>query len=70
MTSGATKNFALKKVTSKIVVKKAPAKLTPTKLTAKKGVKKYFKVTVKNTKTKKSYMIKRSQQWICIQDLK
>ena len=53
VTSGATKNFALKKVTSKIVVKKAPAKLTPTKLTAKKGVKKYFKVTVKNTKTKK-----------------
>ena len=36
-----------------IMVKKAPAKLTPTKLTAKKGVKKYFKVTVKNTKTKK-----------------
>ena len=53
VTSGATKNFALKKVTSKIVIKKAPAKLTPTKLTAKKGVKKYFKVTVKNTKTKK-----------------
>ena len=52
--SGAdNKNFAAKKVTSKIVIKKAPAKLTPKKLTAKKGAKKYFKVTVKNTKTKK-----------------
>ncbi len=53
VTSGATKNFSLKKVTSKIVIKKAPTKLYPKKLTAKKGVKKYFKVTVKNTKTKK-----------------
>ena len=53
ITSGDTKSFALKKVTSKIVIKKAPAKLTPKKLTAKKGAKKYFKVTVKNTKTKK-----------------
>ena len=52
--SGAdNKNFAAKKVTSKIVLKKAPAKLTPKKLTAKKGAKKYFKVTVKNKKTKK-----------------
>ena len=51
--SGAdNKNFAAKKVTSKIVIKKAPAKLTPKKLTAKKGAKKYFKVTVKNKKTK------------------
>jgi hypothetical protein len=48
-----TKNFAAKKVTSKLVIKKAPAKLTPKKLTAKKGAKKYFKVTVKNKKTKK-----------------
>ncbi|WP_405270743.1 hypothetical protein [Methanobrevibacter sp.] len=53
ITSGDTKNFALKKVTTKIVIKKAPAKLTPKKLTTKKGAKKYFKVTVKNTKTKK-----------------
>ena len=48
-----SKNFAAKKVTSKIVIKKAPTKLTPKKLTAKKGASKYFKVTVKNTKTKK-----------------
>ena len=53
ITSGDTKSFSLKKVTSKIVIKKAPTKLTPTKLTAKKGASKYFKVTVKNTKTKK-----------------
>jgi len=52
--SGAdSNNFEAKKVTSKIVIKKAPAKLTPKKLTAKKGAKKYFKVTVKNKKTKK-----------------
>ncbi|WP_405306047.1 hypothetical protein [Methanobrevibacter sp.] len=52
--SGADKkNFAAKEVTAKIVIKKAPAKLTPKKLTAKKGAKKYFKVTVKNKKTKK-----------------
>ena len=47
------KDFTAKEVTSKIVVKKSPTKLYPTKLTAKKGAKKYFKVTVKNTKTKK-----------------
>ena len=52
--SGAdSNNFEAKKVTSKIVIKKAPAKLTPKKLTAKKGKNKYFKVTVKNKKTKK-----------------
>ena len=51
--SGDTKSFTIKQISTKIVIKKAPAKLTPTKLTAKKGVKKYFKVTVKNTKTKK-----------------
>jgi len=52
--SGAdSKNFKAKQVTTKIVIKKAPAKLTPKKLTAKKGAKKYFKVTVKNKKTKK-----------------
>ena len=48
-----SKDFTAKEVTSKIVIKKAPAKLTPKKLTAKKGAKKYFKVTVKNKKTKK-----------------
>ena len=48
-----SKNFAAKKVTSKITIKKAPTKLIPKKLTAKKGEKKYFKVTVKNKKTKK-----------------
>jgi hypothetical protein len=48
-----SKNYAAKEVTSKIIIKKAPAKLTPKKLTAKKGAKKYFKVTVKNKKTKK-----------------
>ena len=53
VTSGDTKSFSIKKITTKIVIKKAPAKLTPTKLTAKKGASKYFKVTVKNTKTKK-----------------
>lgn len=52
--SGAdSKNFKAKEVTTKIVIKKAPAKLVPKKLTAKKGAKKYFKVTVKNKKTKK-----------------
>ena len=52
--SGAdSKNFKASQVTTKIVIKKAPAKLTPKKLTAKKGAKKYFKVTVKNKKTKK-----------------
>ena len=48
-----SKAFTAKKVTSKIVIKKAPTKLIPKKLTAKKGAKKYFKVTVKNKKTKK-----------------
>ena len=48
-----SKDFTAEEVTSKIVIKKAPAKLTPKKLTAKKGAKKYFKVTVKNKKTKK-----------------
>ena len=48
-----SKNYAAKEITSKIVIKKAPAKLAPKKLTAKKGAKKYFKVTVKNKKTKK-----------------
>ncbi|WP_407374506.1 hypothetical protein [Methanobrevibacter sp.] len=48
-----SKNFNAAQKTSKFVIKKAPAKLTPTKLTAKKGKSTYFKVTVKNTKTKK-----------------
>ena len=52
--SGAdNKNFNAKMVKTKIVVKKTTAKLTPKKLTAKKGAKKYFKITVKNKKTKK-----------------
>ena len=53
VSSASNKNYDAKKVTSKIVIKKATAKLTPKKLTAKKGAKKYFKVTVKNKKTKK-----------------
>ena len=52
--SGAdNKNFAAKKVTSKIVIKKAPTKLAPKKVTAKKGKNKYFQVKVTNKKTKK-----------------
>ena len=52
--SGAdSKNYTAKSVTTKIVINKAPAKITAKKLTAKKGAKKYFKVTVKNKKTKK-----------------
>ena len=47
------KDYSAKQITSKIVIKKAPAKLTPKKVTAKKGAKKYFKVKVKNKKTKK-----------------
>lgn len=53
VTGADTKDFTAKQVTSQIVVKKAPTKLYPTKLTVKKGTSKYFKVTVKNTKTKK-----------------
>ena len=53
VTSADNKNFTAKQITTKIVLKKAPAKITPTKLTAKKGADKYFKVTVKNTATKK-----------------
>ena len=48
-----SKNFTAKEVSSQIVIKKAPTKLIPKKLTAKKGAKSYFKVTVKNSKTKK-----------------
>ena len=47
------KNYTAKSVTTKIIVKKAPAKLVTKKVTAKKGAKTNFKVTVKNTKTKK-----------------
>ena len=47
------KDFTANQVTSQIIVKKAPTKLYPTKLIAKKGDNKKFKVTVKNTKTKK-----------------
>jgi hypothetical protein len=54
VTQGENKNFTAKQVTSQFVIKKATAKLTPKKLTAKKGASKNFKVTVKNTKTKKN----------------
>lgn len=50
---GESKNYTAKQATSKIVIKKAPTKLIPAKKVAKKGKKDYFKVTVKNTKTKK-----------------
>ncbi len=51
---GESKNYTAKKITTQIVIKKTTAKLIPKKLTAKKGAKKYFKVTVKNKKTKKA----------------
>ncbi|MBQ8018706.1 MAG: hypothetical protein IJ258_11515 [Methanobrevibacter sp.] len=52
--SGAdSKNFKASKITTKIVIKKAPAKFIAKKVTAKKGKSKYFKVTLKNKKTKK-----------------
>ncbi len=50
---GESKNYTAKQITSQIIIKKTPTKLIPKKLTAKKGDKKYFKVTVKNKKTKK-----------------
>ena len=53
VSQGEKKNFTAKQVTSQFVIKKTTAKLTPAKVTAKKGASKYFKVTVKNTKTKK-----------------
>ena len=53
VSKGESKNYTASQVTSQFVVKKAPTKLTPTALTAKKGASKYFKVTVKNSKTKK-----------------
>ena len=53
ISKGESKNFTASKKTTSFTIKKAPTKLYPKKLTAKKGVKKYFKVTVKNTKTKK-----------------
>ena len=53
ISKGESKNYTAKKITTKIIIKKAPTKLIPKKLTAKKGAKKYFKVTVKNKKTKK-----------------
>ena len=53
VSKGESKNYTAKEITSKIVIKKAPTKLIPKKTTAKKGAKKYFQVTVKNTKTKK-----------------
>jgi len=53
VSKGESKNYTAKEITSKIVIKKTPTKLIPKKTTAKKGAKKYFQVTVKNTKTKK-----------------
>ncbi len=53
VSKGESQNYTASSITTSIIVKKAPAKLTPTKVTAKKGTKKFFKVTVKNTKTKK-----------------
>ena len=46
------KNYAAKKVSSKFTIVKAPTKIYAPKLTAKKGDNQYFKVTVKNSKTK------------------
>lgn len=54
VSKGESKNFTASQKTTSFVVKKAPAKLSPAKLTAKKGESKKFKVTVKNTKTKKA----------------
>ena len=51
---GDSKNYTAKSVTSQFVIKSAPAKLIPVKLVSKKGVKNYFKVGVKNTKTKQA----------------
>ena len=53
ISKGESKNFTASQKTTQFVIKKAPAKLTPSKLTAKKGASTNFKVTVKNTKTKK-----------------
>lgn len=53
VSKGESKNFTASQKSTSFVVKKAPVKLSPAKLTAKKGATKYFKVTVKNTKTKK-----------------
>ena len=53
VSKGESKNFTASQKSTSFVVKKAPVKLSPAKLTAKKGASKYFKVTVKNTKTKK-----------------
>ena len=47
------KNYTAKNVKNVIIIKKAPVKFSAKKLTAKKGTKTYFKVSVKNTKTKK-----------------
>ena len=52
VSAGESKNYTASKITKKISVKKASATLTPKKLTSKKGVKKYFQVTVKNKQTK------------------
>lgn len=53
ISKGESKNYTAAQKTSQFIVKKAPVKFTPKKLTAKKGKSTYFKVTVKNTKTKK-----------------
>ena len=53
VTANDAKNFTQKTATSKVIIKKTTAKLTAKKLTSKKGTANYFKVTVKNKKTKK-----------------
>ena len=53
ISKGESKNFTSSQKTTSFVIKKAPAKISTAKLTAKKGALKYFKVSVKNTKTKK-----------------
>ena len=52
VSAGESKNYTASKLTKKISVKKASATLTPKKLSSKKGVSKYFQVTVKNKQTK------------------
>lgn len=48
-----SKNFDVKKITTKLTVKKTPAKITAKKITAKKGAKKLFSVKLINKKTNK-----------------
>lgn len=52
--SSETKNYVAAKLTSQFVIKKTSAKITASKVNASEGANKYFKVTVKNTATKKA----------------